>query len=129
MLFGGLSNYTGLEPCGSRRRHAPQDGAGVPAAAGVRIDYAWSGWIGIGLNRMPQLGRLADNVAYIQAYSGHGVAPTHIMARITAEMIAGESQRFDVMAKIRHLPFPGGRLLRRPALALGMAYYKALDAL
>jgi gamma-glutamylputrescine oxidase len=51
------------------------------------------------------------------------------MARITAEMIACESQRFDVMAKIRHLPFPGGRLLRRPALALGMAYYKALDAL
>jgi gamma-glutamylputrescine oxidase len=129
MLFGGLSNYTGLEPAdleGVMRRKMEQV---FPQLAGVRIDHAWSGWIGIGLNRMPQLGRLADNVAYIQAYSGHGVAPTHIMARITAEMIACESQRFDVMAKIRHLPFPGGRLLRRPALALGMAYYKALDAL
>ena len=37
---------------------------------------------------LQQLGRLDDNIAYIQAYSGHGVAPTHIMARITAEMIA-----------------------------------------
>jgi gamma-glutamylputrescine oxidase len=91
MLFGGLSNYTGMEPCGSARRDAPQDGAVFPQLADVRIDYAWSGWIGIGINRMPQLGRLADNVAYIQAYSGHGVAPTHIMARITAEMIACET--------------------------------------
>jgi glycine/D-amino acid oxidase-like deaminating enzyme len=129
MLFGGLSNYTGMEPSdleGVMRRKME---AVFPELAGVHIDYAWSGWIGIGLNRMPQLGRLADNVAYIQAYSGHGVAPTHIMARITAEMIAGESDRFEVMAKIRHWPFPGGKLLRRPALAVGMAYYKALDVL
>ncbi len=129
MLFGGLSNYTGMEPKdleGVMRRKME---AVFPQLTGVKIDYAWSGWIGIGLNRMPQLGRLADNVAYIQAYSGHGVAPTHIMARITAEMIARESKRFDVMAKINHMPFPGGKLFRRPALAIGMAYYKALDAL
>ena len=129
MLFGGLSNYTGLEPRdleGVMRRKMV---AVFPQLADVRIDYAWSGWIGIGLNRMPQLGRLADNVAYIQAYSGHGVAPTHIMARITAEMIARESKRFEIMARINHWPFPGGKLLRRPALAVGMVYYKALDAL
>jgi glycine/D-amino acid oxidase-like deaminating enzyme len=129
MLFGGLSNYTGLEPRdleGVMRRKME---AVFPQLTGIRIDYAWSGWIGIGLNRMPQLGRIDDNVAFIQAYSGHGVAPTHIMARITAEMIAKESRRFDVMAKINHLPFPGGKYLRRPALAVGMAYYKALDAL
>ncbi|MEE4110559.1 MAG: FAD-binding oxidoreductase [Halieaceae bacterium] len=129
LLFGGLSNYTGLEPkdlVGVMRRKME---AVFPQLTGIRIDYAWSGWIGIGLNRMPQLGRLADNVAYIQAYSGHGVAPTHIMARITAEMIARESRRFQIMERIRHWPFPGGRFLRRPALAVGMAYYKALDAL
>mgnify|MGYP006286313719 CR=1 FL=1 len=128
MLFGGLSNYTGLEPrdlVGVMRRKME---AVFPQLTGVRIDHAWSGWIGIGLNRMPQLGRLADNVAYIQAYSGHGVAPTHIMARITAEMIAGDPERFDVMARISHRPFPGGKYLRRPALALGMAWFKALDA-
>jgi len=129
LLFGGLSNYTGLEPAdlvGVMRRKME---AVFPQLTGIRIDYAWSGWIGIGLNRMPQLGRLADNVAYIQAYSGHGVAPTHIMARITAEMIARESRRFQIMERIRHWPFPGGRYLRRPALAIGMAWYKALDAI
>jgi gamma-glutamylputrescine oxidase len=78
---------------------------------------------------MPQLGRLSDNVAYIQAYSGHGVAPTHVMARITAEMVTGSPQRFDVFAKIPHHPFPGGKLLRRPAMAAGMAYFKIRDEL
>jgi hypothetical protein len=76
---------------------------------------------------MPQLGELAPNIRYIQAYSGHGVAPTHIMAKITAESIAGESDRFNVMAAIPHMPFPGGRVFGRPLLAAGMAYYKLLD--
>ncbi len=129
MLFGGLSNYTGMEPKNLETVMRRKMAAVFPQLADVRIEYAWSGWLGIGLNRMPQLGRLADNVAYIQAYSGHGVAPTHMMARITAEMIARESKRFDIMAAINHWPFPGGKLLRRPALAIGMAYYKALDAL
>jgi gamma-glutamylputrescine oxidase len=129
MLFGGLSNYTGMEPKNLREVMRRKMSAVFPELADVRIDHAWSGWIGIGINRMPQLGRLADNVAYIQAYSGHGVAPTHIMARITAEMIARETKRFEVMAGIRHWPFPGGRLFRRPGLAVGMAYYKALDLL
>jgi hypothetical protein len=27
-----------------------------------------------------------------------------------------------------HLPWPGGKLLRRPFMALGMMWYKMLDA-
>ncbi len=129
MLFGGLSNYTGLEPkdlVGTLRKKMCRV---FPDLADLAIDYGWSGHMGIGLNRMPQLGHLADNVHYIQAYSGHGVAPTHIMARIMAEMISGSPTRFDYFAKIRHWPFPGGKLLRRPGLAVGMAYYKILDEL
>ncbi|MEH6607958.1 MAG: FAD-binding oxidoreductase [Halioglobus sp.] len=129
LLFGGLSNYTGLEPKdleGTMRRKMLKV---FPELEDIAVDYGWSGRMGIGLNRMPQLGRLADNVAYIQAYSGHGVAPTHIMARITAEMVTGSPDRFDVFAKIPHHPFPGGKLLRRPAMAIGMAYFKIKDEL
>ncbi len=94
MLFGGLSNYTGLEPSdltGTMRTKMLQV---FPQLDGISIDYGWSGQMGIGLNRMPQLGRLSNNVFYIQAYSGHGVAPTHIMGRIIAEMISGTAGRF-----------------------------------
>ncbi|MGK0498536.1 MAG: glycine/D-amino acid oxidase-like deaminating enzyme [Oceanicoccus sp.] len=129
LLFGGLSNYTGMEPTnlvGTIQRKMLKV---FPQLTGVDVDYGWSGQMGIGLNRMPQLGRLASNVFYIQAYSGHGVAPTHIMGRITAEMISGTAERFDVFAKIKHWPFPGGKLLRRPGLAMGMMYYKMKDML
>ena len=129
MLFGGLSNYTGLEPEdveGVLRRKMERV---FPELEGVALDYAWSGLIGIGINRMPQLGHLSERVAYIQAYSGHGVAPTHIMARITAEMVIGKPDRFNIFERIPHWPFPGGKLLRRPALALGMSWYKLLDAI
>lgn len=127
LLFGGLSNYTGLEPknlVGVMREKMCRV---FPQMQTVKIEHAWSGWIGIGINRMPQLGQLLDNVFYIQAFSGHGVAPTHMMAKITAEKIMGQSQRHDTMAKIPHWSFPGGPTLGRPLLAIGMAYYKALD--
>lgn len=129
MLFGGLSNYSGLEPrdlIGTMRRKMLRV---FPALEDTRIDHGWSGRIGIGLNRMPQLGHIDDRVSYIQAYSGHGVAPTHAMARITAAMLDGQAEDFELFARIPHWPFPGGRLLRRPGLALGMAYFKLRDAL
>jgi hypothetical protein len=127
MLFGGLSNYSGLEP---------NDITGVlsnkmlkvfPSLKDVRIDYEWSGQLAISVRRMPQMGKLEGNVLYISGYSGHGVAPTHIMGRILAEAISGNTERFDIMNKMQHLPWPGGKLLRRPAMALGMMYYKTLD--
>lgn len=129
MLFGGLSNYTGLVPDNYSKVMQDKMLKIFPQLNGVKIDYAWNGQMGIGLNRMPQLGKLASNIYYIQAYSGHGVAPTHMMARITAQAISGEGERFAMMSKIRHWPFPGGRFLRRPGMALGMLYFKAKDYL
>ncbi|MEM7207529.1 MAG: FAD-binding oxidoreductase [Pseudomonadota bacterium] len=129
LLFGGLSNYTGLEPRDVSAVMREKMVRVFPSMADVAIEFAWSGYIGIGLNRMPQVGRIEDNVFFIQAFSGHGVAPTHMMARITAQMIAGQAERFDVFARIKHHPFPGGKFLRRPALALGMLYYRLKDLL
>ena len=98
-----------------------------PQLESCQIDYGWSGQIGIGINRTPQMGCIDDNILYVQAYSGHGVAPTHMMARVLANKIAGDSERFDIFAAIRHMPFPGGKLFRVPGMALGMAYYKFKD--
>ena len=48
---------------------------------------------------------------------------------MVAEAIAGQAGRFDLLARIRHLRFPGGALMRTPALVLGMWYYRLRDAL
>ena len=43
--------------------------------------------------------------------------------------MAGDASRFDTFARIRHRPFPGGRLMRMPLLVLGMAWYRLRDYL
>jgi gamma-glutamylputrescine oxidase len=93
----------------------------------VAIDYAWGGLVDITMNRAPDFGRLSSSIYYLQGFSGHGVNITGIAGKVLAEAIALESSRFDVFAKLRHRPFPGGQRLRTPALVLGMLYYRLLD--
>jgi gamma-glutamylputrescine oxidase len=130
LLFGGLSNYSGLEPANAQGiMHAKMTKV-FPSLKNAHIDYSWSGRMGISVRRMPQIGRIKDsNVLYISGYSGHGVAPTHMTGRILAEAVDGDTHRFDIMNKMFHLPWPGGKLLRRPAMAVGMMWYKMLDAI
>ena len=127
MLFGGLSNYTGLEPSNVVAIMRAKMGKVFPVLENARIEYKWSGQIAVIFRRMPAMGQLEGNVLYVGGYSGHGVAPTHIMGRVLAEAVAGNRKRFDIMSKISHFPWPGGKLLRRPAMAAGMMFYKLID--
>lgn len=130
MLFGGLSNYTGLEPVNAQHIMRKKMLKVFPSLADASIDYCWSGNMAISVRRMPQLGRIKEsNVLYATGYSGHGVAPTHMSGRILAEAVDGNTKRLDIMNKMFHVPWPGGRLLRRPAMAVGMLFYKTLDAI
>ena len=130
MLFGGLSNYTGLEPVNAQDIMRKKMLKVFPSLADTAIDYCWSGNMAISVRRMPQLGRIKDSkVLYVTGYSGHGVAPTHMSGRILAEAVDGNTKRLDIMNKMFHVPWPGGRLLRRPAMAVGMMFYKTLDAI
>jgi gamma-glutamylputrescine oxidase len=49
--------------------------------------------------------------------------------KIVASAIAGQAERFDLFAKLEHRAFPGGNLLRAPALALAMLWYRLRDSL
>ena len=100
-----------------------------PQLRGARIDYAWGCLLDITLNRAPHFGRLEPDVYFLQGFSGHGIALTGIAGQLVAEAIAGTAERFDVFARIPHRNFPGGMLLRRPALALAMLWYRLRDLL
>jgi gamma-glutamylputrescine oxidase len=129
LLFGGRVSYSGIDPfdtaAATRRRML----AVFPQLVGVAVDYSWGGFVDISLNRAPDFGRLAPDVFYLQGFSGHGLALTGIAGQMLAEAIAGTAERFDVFARIPHRDFPGGRLLRRPALVLGMLWYRLRDLL
>ena len=100
-----------------------------PQLAGVPVEYAWGGYVDITMNREPDFGRLAPNVYYVQGFSGHGIVLAGIAGKLLAEAAAGTAERFDVFSRIPHREFPGGALLRRPALVLAMAWYRLKDLL
>ena len=100
-----------------------------PQLADVKLEYAWGGEVDITLNRAPHFGRLAPNVYFLQGFSGHGLVLTGIAGKLVAEAISGTAERFDVFARIPHRGFPGGMVMRRPALVLAMAYYRLRDML
>ena len=135
MLYGGRVSYSTRTP----RRLAQSMQARMvhtfPQLAAVAIDYTWGGFVDITMNRAPDFGRLPhpagapENIYYLQGFSGHGLALTGLAGRLVAEAMAGDAQRFDVYARLRHRRFPGGRLMRTPALVLGMAWARLRDML
>ncbi len=129
LLFGGLCNYSGRPPKSIRATLQPKMVRVFPQLAGAAIDYEWGGMIGITVRRIPQLGRLHGNLYYACGYSGHGLAPTHLAGRVLAEAIAGQAERLDVFARVRHLAIPGGPFAANQALAAGMLYYRLKDLL
>ena len=100
-----------------------------PQLADVRVDHAWGGTLAITRTRMPSIGRLRGGLYYGQGYSGHGVALATLGGALIAEAISGTLERFDVFARLPQPPFPGGRFLRWPTLALALTYGALRDRL
>jgi gamma-glutamylputrescine oxidase len=132
MLYGGRVSYSTATPANLAASMQRRMATTFPQLTDTKIEYAWGGFVDISMNRAPDFGRLPGaqaNVYYLQGFSGHGLALTGLAGRLVAEAIAGDAERFDTFARIRHRPFPGGRLLRTPALVMGMAYYRLRDML
>jgi gamma-glutamylputrescine oxidase len=131
LLYGGRVSYSTATPTNLAQAMRARMVATFPPLAATPVSHAWGGFVDISMNRAPDFGRLpgATQVYYIQGFSGHGLALTGLAGRVVAEAMAGDAGRFDTFARIRHRPFPGGKLLRTPALVLGMAWYRLKDAL
>lgn len=129
LLFGGKVSYSGREPRQLAQAMRADMLRVFPQLADVAVDYAWGGFCDITLNRAPDFGRLAPNIFYAQGFSGHGVANTGLAGKVIAEAVAGDDSRLALFEQLQHRRFPGGSLLRTPALVLGMAWYRLQDYL
>ena len=129
LLFGGGDSYTGTAPRNLIARIRRGMLQVFPQLEDLAVEHAWGGFVDITMNLAPHLGRLGANIYFVQGFSGHGVALAGIAGRLMAEAIEGQAGRFDLLARIRHLPFPGGAWMRTPALVLGTWYYRLKDAL
>ena len=129
LLFGAGDSYSASTPRNLVARVRKQMLGVFPQLADLSIPYAWGGFVDITLNKAPDFGRLGSNIYYLQGFSGHGLALAGMAGKLVAEAIAGQAERFDLFSRIKHLPFPGGALMRTPALVLGMFYYRLRDLL
>lgn len=129
MIFGGGVVYGARDPANVEALVRPNLIKTFPQLKDVKIDYAWTGNFLLTLSRLPQVGRIGDNIYYSQGCSGHGVTYTHLAGKILAEAIRGQAERFDAFASLPHYPFPGGRLFRVPFTAVGAWYYQMRDKL
>ena len=127
LIFGGGENY---------RRNFPADIKGFvrkymlqiyPQLKDTAIDHGWGGTLAITMNRLPDFGRIQDNIWYMQGYSGHGVPTATFAGKLVAEAISGKLERFDLMSQLSNSKFPGGTLLRWPGMVAGMLYYSLRD--
>jgi gamma-glutamylputrescine oxidase len=129
LLFGGADSYSGSMPRNLIERMRKAMLRVFPQLDGVEVTHAWGGFVDVTLNRAPDFGRLGSNIYYLQGFSGHGVAMAGMAGLLAAQAIAGDAERFDLLARIRHRRFPGGTMLRTPGLVLGMLYYQLRDRL
>lgn len=129
LLFGGGAHYSGRPSRDIEGEMRPSLEKTFPRLKGVKIDFQWSGMMGISINRIPQLGKLSENVFYAQGYSGHGIATTHIVSEIMAKAITGHLDDFDTFANCRQIRIPGSEWLGNQMLSIGMWYYLFLEKL
>jgi gamma-glutamylputrescine oxidase len=128
LLFGGRAAYSNIEPPNLKANMRRRMLGIFPQLEDVAIEYSWGGFIGITYNRLPDMGRLGKSTYYAHGYSGQGVALANLYGKLIAEAVRGQSERFDLLARFKHMPFPGGGF-RLPMLVAAMAWYRLRDAL
>lgn len=128
LIFGGGETY-GAAPTDIGAFVRPHLERVFPQLKNVAIDYAWQGTLAITLPRLPHVGKLGANLFFAQGYSGHGVAIATHMGKLIADAIAGDSEKFSVYEALNVPELPGGTMLRRPLLTLGMMWFALRDRL
>lgn len=129
LLFGARLNYNGHDPSRIKAVMRKKIRRVYPQLSNIKLDYAWGGTIGVTVNRVPQLGRLNNNIFYAQGFCGHGVNVTHLAGQIMADAVGGSLERMDVFANVPPVVLPGLGFYSKALVSLGVAYFRLKDSL
>jgi glycine/D-amino acid oxidase-like deaminating enzyme len=129
LLFGGRCTYSNRVAADIVSELRPRMLRIFPDLADIAIDYAWTGTIGIPLNRVPLIGEIAPGYFYAQGYSGHGVNCSHIAAGIIADAMDLKDADKKLFEAARHFRIPAAGVIGNPMLAMGMTWFRLKDAL
>ena len=127
LLFGGGENYIYLFPSNIERTVKASMVKIFPQLKDTKIEFSWGGTLAVTRSRFPDFSKISENIYSASGYSGQGVAMATMAGRILAEMIRGDSCRFELMANLPTPNFPGGLNLREPIMALSMMWFSLRD--
>ena len=99
-----------------------------PDLAGVRVEYQWSGYVGMTFNSLPHVGRSDDTTTFCLGYNGAGVAMASLLGQHAAALALGETPELSLLAAPGLSPVPF-HSLRAPGVRLVAAWYQFLDAI
>jgi gamma-glutamylputrescine oxidase len=128
-LFGGGENYSPWYPADLVRfvrRHMLRIYPNLEAKV---ISHAWGGALGITMNRVPFVRQITPGVLAAAGYSGQGVMLAPYFGKTLAKASLGEMSGLTLLSRLPTPAFPGGKLLRWPALVAGLSWYALRDRL
>ncbi|MFM0436298.1 FAD-binding oxidoreductase [Paraburkholderia strydomiana] len=98
-----------------------------PDLADLRIEYQWSGYVGMTFNALPHVGRSDDATTFCLGYNGAGVAMASLLGQHAAVLALGETPELALLGQqgLRPVPFHS---LRAPGVRVVAAWYQFLDA-
>ncbi len=129
LLFGGGESYGQRFPRDIDATVRKPLSQIFPHLSDTAFDYVWGGTLGITMNRLPYVARVAPNVLSASGYSGHGVGMATLSGKLMAQAIIGDGDGFDTLSRVPTPRFPGGARARTPLLALAMTWYALRDRL
>lgn len=127
LLFGGGENYSYKFPADIKAFVRKPMLQIYPQLHRAKIDYGWGGTLAITMKRLPYLKKLRGNILTAGGYSGEGIGMGIFSGALMARTILGTADKFDTMASLPEMAFPGGTIARAPLLALAMLYYSLRD--
>ncbi|MEI2416264.1 FAD-binding oxidoreductase [Orrella sp. JC864] len=125
VLFGGRGSMTGRERPAIYRNLGAGLHALFPQLCGVPLQHQWSGKVAVTLDDFPHVCRYDPRIVFAFGFGGRGVALSHLLGRLAAELaLGGQVQAGPMGRQMPVLPLHG---LRLPVLNLMAAYYKLRD--
>ena len=96
---GGMS--TRLKPNNLKQRMLEDLFSVYPQLSGISAQLAWSGTMGYATHSMPQIGKLKDNIWYLQAFGGHGLNTTAIAGSLIARAIVDDDDTYKLFSPFK----------------------------
>jgi len=99
-----------------------------PELEGLKVEFQWSGLVGMTFNQLPQVGRIDDRTCVCLGYNGVGIAMASLLGGYAVRVLAGESPQLGLIDASRQQPVPF-HSLRSPGVRVVAGWYQLLDAL